>query len=352
MAEFKVDGRMTVRKLKENFKNEFGGTLRVYDGRELADDKATLAAIRKGDAKGGELVCRASRTVAKFKEEMLEVFGIKVQVSSPDDVVLALDGITLANLKNIKKNATKADMEGLVAYRRKANSKSETEEQKVCKEHNQRGLNNEDIQKSLEFKNYISKNPNTPFVFICSKKVDVEIDFNDDPESAIEEYIEKNDLYGYGFVRIDNLEEDIRELFGFGDVDECLREAVSEIANSYDVHEGWSIQYTEYVNCYHPNFNGEAYDCQEAQDVILYAQEWMMENGSTIEISYDVVRGCDAFVEPSKRTKNNVVKKGEEFAIQLDEDFGWKSFEWGAEDESITELSDFLIKRMQEIIDE
>ena len=121
MTEFKIDGRMTVRKLKENFKNEFKGTLRVYDGRELADDKATLASIRKGDAKGGEFVCRASRTVGKFEEEMKQNFGIRVQVASPDDYILALDGITLANLKNIKEKATKDDMEKLVAYKRKAN---------------------------------------------------------------------------------------------------------------------------------------------------------------------------------------------------------------------------------------
>ena len=55
---------------------------------------------------------------------MLEDFGIKVQVASPDDWVLALDGITLANLKNIKKNATKADMEELVAYKRGKHSKA------------------------------------------------------------------------------------------------------------------------------------------------------------------------------------------------------------------------------------
>ena len=42
MAEFKIDGRMTVRTLKEIFKKEFEGTLRVYNGRDLADDNATL----------------------------------------------------------------------------------------------------------------------------------------------------------------------------------------------------------------------------------------------------------------------------------------------------------------------
>ena len=118
MAEFKIDGRMTVKTLKEKFKKEFEGTLRVYNGREKADDSATLAAIRTGDVKGGELVCRASRTVGKFEQEMMEQFGIKVQVASPDDWVLALDGITLANLKNIPKQARKADMESLVAYKR------------------------------------------------------------------------------------------------------------------------------------------------------------------------------------------------------------------------------------------
>ena len=125
MAEFKIDGRMTVRTLKENFKNTFEGTLRVYDGREKADDSATLASIRKNDVKTGEYVCRGSRTVGKFIKEMEEVFGISVKVASPDDWVLALDGITLANLKNIKNNSTKADMEELVAYKRKGEEMDE-----------------------------------------------------------------------------------------------------------------------------------------------------------------------------------------------------------------------------------
>ena len=137
MAEFKIDGRMTVRKLKESFKTEFGGTLRVYNGRELADDAATLASIRKIDnVKVGDYICRASRTVGKFEEEMKEVFGIRVQVASPDDYILALDGITLANLKNIKEKATKADMEELVAYKRKEKNVVEGSEvdSDVCEE--------------------------------------------------------------------------------------------------------------------------------------------------------------------------------------------------------------------------
>ena len=70
MAEFKIDGRMTVRTLKENFKKEFEGILRVYDGREKAEDNATLASIRKNDdVKGGELVCRASLRLVSLKRK-------------------------------------------------------------------------------------------------------------------------------------------------------------------------------------------------------------------------------------------------------------------------------------------
>ena len=72
---------------------------------------------------------------------MLEVFGIKVQVASPDDWVLALDGITLANLKNIKKNATKANMEELVAYKRKSKTVSlEDDEELVCEQSDCRNI--------------------------------------------------------------------------------------------------------------------------------------------------------------------------------------------------------------------
>lgn len=131
-AELKVSGRMTVKRLKENFKNEFGGTLRVYDGREKADDNATLASIRRNeDAKGGELVCNGHLTVGSFERRMRDIFGIKVQVATPDDWTLALDGITLAKLKDIPEKCSKADMESLVAYKRRAKVTAEVETETI-----------------------------------------------------------------------------------------------------------------------------------------------------------------------------------------------------------------------------
>ncbi len=49
MAEFNISGRMAVKTLKKQFKDAFGATLRVYNGKKFADDNATLASIRTGD---------------------------------------------------------------------------------------------------------------------------------------------------------------------------------------------------------------------------------------------------------------------------------------------------------------
>ena len=49
MADFKIDGRMKVKGLKEKFKETFGLTLRVYtttNCKSPAKDDATLASIR------------------------------------------------------------------------------------------------------------------------------------------------------------------------------------------------------------------------------------------------------------------------------------------------------------------
>lgn len=111
MAEFKIDGRMKVKKLKEDFFNEFGGVLRVYNGKSKADDDASLASIRSNDvAKGGELLCRGNRSVKSFKQEMWDIFGIKVQVATKDDWIIVLDGITLSKIKDIPNYASKESM--------------------------------------------------------------------------------------------------------------------------------------------------------------------------------------------------------------------------------------------------
>jgi len=98
MADFKVNGRMTVKSFKAQYKKCFGGTLRVYTTtacKQFADDNATLASIRAKDAKGGELVVGGNLRVGSFETKIAELYGIGVQVATPDNKALADNGKTL-----------------------------------------------------------------------------------------------------------------------------------------------------------------------------------------------------------------------------------------------------------------
>ena len=108
--EIKVDGRLLVSTLCDRFKEEFGGTLRVYQGNKRLTGAEKVADIATAT---GSYECRASKTVGGFENDMMDKFGLKVQVASADDWVLALDQMTLAKLPEIPKQATKADMESL-----------------------------------------------------------------------------------------------------------------------------------------------------------------------------------------------------------------------------------------------
>jgi hypothetical protein len=99
MAELKLDGRMKVKSLKENFKKNFGATLRVYKSvtckGAMADDNATLASLRAEGKAGGELTVGGNLRVGNFENKIAELFGIGVQVADKDDKKLADNDITL-----------------------------------------------------------------------------------------------------------------------------------------------------------------------------------------------------------------------------------------------------------------
>ncbi|MBP5687828.1 MAG: hypothetical protein J6X22_04205 [Muribaculaceae bacterium] len=116
MAKFKITKTTTVGDLKNQFASEIGGTLRIYDGRNKAEDDVTLASL---GAKIGELECRTSRTVGKFEEAFENELNLKVKVFTVDDWVQVLSGVTLESVAKIKRQARKTDMEQFVAYGRK-----------------------------------------------------------------------------------------------------------------------------------------------------------------------------------------------------------------------------------------
>lgn len=99
MADFKIDGRMKVKGLKENFKKTFGCSLRVYtttNCKTPANDDATLASIRAEGAKGGEVVVGPNRKVGSFEKMIADAYGIGVQVANADNTKLSSNDITLA----------------------------------------------------------------------------------------------------------------------------------------------------------------------------------------------------------------------------------------------------------------
>ena len=115
MAKFKITPTTTVAELKEQFRNEVGCVLRVYQGRSEAPDVATLVSL---GAKEGEVECRTSRTVGKFEEAFQNELNLKVKVYTKDNWVKVLDGITLAVAGQLPNGMTKAKMEEHLSYKR------------------------------------------------------------------------------------------------------------------------------------------------------------------------------------------------------------------------------------------
>lgn len=98
MADFSISGRMTVKKLKEQFKESFGGTLRVYHGVGFANDSDTIAKIRKAGAeKAADFKVVGNLTCGSFEKRILDNYGIKVQVANKDNSALVDGKKTLAD---------------------------------------------------------------------------------------------------------------------------------------------------------------------------------------------------------------------------------------------------------------
>ncbi len=95
MADLKVSGRMSVKTLTSKFKEAYGGTLRVYNGVSFADPDATLASIRKEGKSGGEISANGNTKCGTFEKDMLEKFGIKVNVANSDNSALVPNDTTL-----------------------------------------------------------------------------------------------------------------------------------------------------------------------------------------------------------------------------------------------------------------
>jgi hypothetical protein len=116
MYKLHLKASTTVENLRKEFNEAFGAQIKLYNGNKKAEMTDTLGTLDL--TTDGVFECRSSLTVASFIDRMMKEHGLKVKVYTCDEWVAVLDGLTLKSAGLVKKNATKADMEGMVAYQR------------------------------------------------------------------------------------------------------------------------------------------------------------------------------------------------------------------------------------------
>jgi len=98
MATFSISGRMSVKTVKKNFIDAFGGSLRILKDGKPADDGATMASLKADGCKGGELELKGNTKVAGMKKKIADLYGISVEVYAADGKKPVDDGLTLASI--------------------------------------------------------------------------------------------------------------------------------------------------------------------------------------------------------------------------------------------------------------
>lgn len=145
-----INGRMKVKTLKNNFKKEFGLNIRIYNGREFADENATLASIRKGDSTGGEFSPARNTKVGNLEDNILKLFGLKTQISGSDDSYLCKNDYTLAKALEVD--------EKLITKRVKRSDKPVSDSSKVKVSANNSNTNNMSIEEIISKIKEVYKN--------------------------------------------------------------------------------------------------------------------------------------------------------------------------------------------------
>lgn len=93
---------MIVKTLKKDFKDAFGATLRVYTTTKCispaADDETLASLMNKAGKKGSSdaQTFGGMQQVGNFEKKIAEIYGIGVQVATPNDTRLSDNSLTLA----------------------------------------------------------------------------------------------------------------------------------------------------------------------------------------------------------------------------------------------------------------
>ena len=152
MAGLSFSGKMSVKKLQDNFLSEFGLFLRIYDGRSFAAPSERLANIRKNENRVANFEIKTSTKVGTLEKMFNEDFGLSVRVASPDNSSTVLKSITLNAAKKLFESSTPDEVR-----RKSSNSKQTVEIFKSEKEKNKVSLEvKKDAHENLPLKAIIS----------------------------------------------------------------------------------------------------------------------------------------------------------------------------------------------------
>lgn len=106
-----IEEGMELQELLEQFQEMFGGLLKVYKGRSLAQGEEILTDI---GASAGSLPIQDDWTVNQFEEAFQNQFGLRCRVYTIDAWVAVLPEFPLGMVAEIPKQATKAIMQGML----------------------------------------------------------------------------------------------------------------------------------------------------------------------------------------------------------------------------------------------
>ena len=82
MADFKINSINNVATIVRRFKEEFGGGLKIYDGRSIAAEDIKIGDLTSGAIKrGSEVSANGNLLVGTFEDRIKEAYGIRVNVT-------------------------------------------------------------------------------------------------------------------------------------------------------------------------------------------------------------------------------------------------------------------------------
>jgi hypothetical protein len=98
--DFHISPNKKLKTIKNDFKENFGLTLRIYKGKQFADPEMTISGLnnkttKEINSKNGDLSIKASMKIGDFEKLIEQHYGLSVKVANEFDTYCVNDKYTL-----------------------------------------------------------------------------------------------------------------------------------------------------------------------------------------------------------------------------------------------------------------